>query len=136
MTPALQVKYIARIAEHGGRYLAADEIGVSMSAVRTALRDPDFAAAVDGASERFADALEDALRKRAIEGVDDFVVDKNGDKHWKKRYSDQAATFLLKGARKKKYSDKVDMSVERSMSLDELSDADLARIIKAAEVGG
>ena len=61
--------------------------------------DPDFAADWDSAVEDALDALEEEVRRRAIEGVEKPVHYQGQRVDSVTQYSDQLAMFLLRGRR-------------------------------------
>ena len=64
-------------------------------------RDPEFAAMWEDAIEHSLDMIEDSLRTRCIDGVDEPVFYKGTECGKIKRYSDSNGQFLLKGNRDK-----------------------------------
>ena len=87
--------------------------------------DPDFAEAWENAIEQATDALEQACRNRAIDGVPRYVVgknglilDKDGEPLTERTYSDTLAIALLKAHRRDKFGDqsKVDMNVKTNIA--------------------
>lgn len=107
LTAYLRLGNVARACE-------ASEI--SHDRVRRAyLKVPEFREAFDDARQLIADRLEDALRERAVEGVERLKFDKNGDAcldprtglpYIEKEFSDHAAIFLLKGLRPERYRER------------------------------
>ena len=83
--------------------------------VAEALRDRDlaFRAAWDMALDAAADVLEAEARRRALDGVESFVVNRDGVVRHEgeplrvRRYSDALLLALLKAHRPEKYKDRV-----------------------------
>lgn len=99
---------------HVGR--ACEASGISHASVRKAyVKVPEFKEAFDDARQLIADRLEDALRERAVEGIERLKFDKNGKAcldprtslpYIEKEFSDHAALFLLKGLRPQMYRER------------------------------
>ena len=121
--------------------------GISHARVRTAiLKNPEFRDALEDARALVADRLEDALRDRAIEGVDRLKFDKNGNPcidprvlsddgkpvpYVEKEFSDHAAIFLLKGLRPEKYRERYEYTGKDGGPL-ETKITNLADLVKLA----
>ena len=74
-TPAKRQQFIETLADTGNVTLAAEAIGMSRRQVYNVREtDQEFRAEWDDAIERSMDNLEHALRKRALDGVDEPVV--------------------------------------------------------------
>jgi hypothetical protein len=68
--------------------------------------DPQFEA-WKLAYERGTDVLEDEAQRRAVDGVQDFRLDRHGVEHPYTRYSDALLMFLLKARRPERFRDNV-----------------------------
>jgi hypothetical protein len=68
-------------------------------------QDEEFAEAWRQALERGTQVLEDEARRRAVDGVEDFALDKFGVEHPKRVYSDHLLMFLLRARRPDVYRD-------------------------------
>jgi hypothetical protein len=67
--------------------------------------DPEFAEEWDDAVEQGTDLLEDEVRRRSTQGVDEPVFYKGVIVGHVRKYSDQMAMFLLKGRRAEIFRD-------------------------------
>jgi hypothetical protein len=74
----------------------------------------DFAALMDEAREQAVEAMEAEAWRRAVEGVPDFKLGKNGEEIPMRRYSDTLLIFLLKAAKPEKYRERLALSGDPS----------------------
>jgi hypothetical protein len=91
-------------------------------AYQIAEADPEFKAAWDSAIEEATDLLEDAIRRRAIEGETEPVWYKGEIVGHVQKTSDILKMFLMK-ARRPEYRDNAKIEVNIGDRLDELADA-------------
>lgn len=114
--------FLTAFIQLGNVTKACEASGISHARVRTAMRkNAEFRDAFEDAERLVADRLEDALRLRAIDGVDRLRFDKNGNAcmdprllsddgkplpYIEKEFSDHAAIFLLKGLRPERYRER------------------------------
>jgi hypothetical protein len=107
-TKAREKRFLAALGRGVSVAGAAAEAGFCRAfAYRWRYADPDFAARWDAAYEEGTDALEDAARRRAMQGVDTPVYyggKKVGDI---RKYSDALLMFLLRGRRPEKYRERL-----------------------------
>lgn len=96
--PALRKAYLAHLREHGDRELAAGFVGVQLSTVDRWRREhPDFLQEEDSTISAFKTTIEDEIRRRAIEGVDEPRFANGALVGTVRKYSD---TLLLALARR------------------------------------
>lgn len=99
-TPQCQRQFIEALADSGSVTTAAQACGMSRMACYKLRRSPGaerFAAAWDAAIEQASRQLIDIAFDRAINGVEDFILDREGNHiYTKKRYNDRLLMFLLK----------------------------------------
>lgn len=109
--------FIKLLAECGNVSRAVQGAGMSnadrVSLYRIRRQDAEFAEAWDEAAAMGVMALEDEMRRRAFEGVEEPVIykgkiakDENGVPLVMRKYSDNLLMFALKGAKPDKYRDK------------------------------
>ena len=123
LTPEKKNVFLSILRECGNVSHAAMNIGMArgyMYEVRAG--DPDFAAAWDEAVESSLDDIEQALRKRAVEGVDRPVFYQGEVCGHVKEFSDTAAIFLLKGRRPDVFRDRSESSVTVKSVAEELTE--------------
>jgi hypothetical protein len=92
-------RYINFIRTHGNRpMLAARASGVHYTTTRVYLKnDPEFALLVEEALEEHAMLLEQEARRRAVEGVTEPIINREGEIVGEKQvYSDRLMLELLK----------------------------------------
>lgn len=89
--------------------------------------DEEFAKEWDIARPVAASVIEDALIKRAVEGVDKPVFRQGSCVGYVKEYSDTAAIFLLKGMKPHVYRERYDINnkITDNRKADELTDDEL-----------
>jgi hypothetical protein len=101
--------FLASLQQNANVRAACEGAGINRTtAYRERWRDLDFAAAWDDAVEEGCDRLEEALFKRAVDGVKKTVFYRDVAIGEETSYSDTAAIFLLKGHRPQKYADRID----------------------------
>lgn len=100
--------YLDDLAKHGNVSKAARAAGMKLKTVLQYRKaDSEFAEAEELAQQEASDALEDAARTRAVDGIEQAVFDKEGRvTGFKTTYSDSLLTLLLKGAKPDKYADR------------------------------
>lgn len=74
-------------------------------------RNAEFARQWDDALVAGLEVLEDEAVRRAVEGVEDFRLDRHGDEHPVRRYSDGILTFLMKHRMRAKYGDRAELAI-------------------------
>ncbi|MBG0776275.1 MAG: hypothetical protein H0S85_07535 [Desulfovibrionaceae bacterium] len=95
-TPASRKRFLAALRGSGNVSEAARHAGVSRSRVYDLrAEDAAFAAAWDEALEAAVDALEEEVRRRALEGYEEPVFYGGEQVGVKRRYSDSLLRFLL-----------------------------------------
>ncbi|RME68413.1 MAG: hypothetical protein D6782_01170, partial [Alphaproteobacteria bacterium] len=105
-TPARQRRFLKALAQTANVSASAAAAGLSRSAVyRQRAGDAAFAEAWDEALNTALDALEEALMKRAIQGVDKPVFYGGKPCGSTRTYSDALAMFLLKSRRPEVYGE-------------------------------
>lgn len=103
-TPERREKFLARLAETGNVRLACELAGISrMHVYRTRRAEADFAEAWDHALEDFADRLEEAAAKRAVEGYQRPMVSGGKLVCHETVYSDRLLERMLEAHRPQKY---------------------------------
>lgn len=99
-TPERQRAFIGALADSGEVVAAARSVGMSDAAAYKLRRAPgaeSFAAAWDAALQAASGRLIDIAFDRAINGVDDVVVDKEGRHlYTKRKYNDRLLMFLIR----------------------------------------
>jgi hypothetical protein len=99
-TPERQRAFIGALADSGVVIEAAHSVGMSDAAAYKLRRAPgaeSFAAAWDAALQAASGRLIDIAFDRAINGVDDVVVDKEGRHlYTKRKYNDRLLMFLIR----------------------------------------
>jgi hypothetical protein len=99
--------FFAQLAEHGQITRAATEAGIDRSeAYKTRDSNPEFAERWFTALERYVDGLEEAARKRAVDGTDKGVYHQGVLMATEKQYSDSLLALMLKAKRPREYGDK------------------------------
>lgn len=102
-----------KISETGNITRACEEVGVARQTHYQWYRtDPDYAALVEAAIELGVERLEDEARRRAVEGWEEPVFHQGVMVDTVRKYSDTLLIFLLKGAKPKKYRDRIDVNAE------------------------
>jgi len=120
LTKEHQQAFLAAYAELGTILGATRATKLSRNAVyRWLEKDPEFAAAWRQTRREFADRLEDEARRRAVEGVEEYVVSAgklvygpDGQPLKQRRYSDQLLALMLKAKRGDEYRERA--SIEHS----------------------
>lgn len=110
---------------------ACDQAGLGRSTVYDRRgRDGDFADQWAEADEQGVEVLEQEARRRAVDGVEDFRIDRDGVEHPFRRYSDTLLIFLLKARRPDVYRDRFEHrhTGHVSLRLDRLSDKELDQL--------
>jgi hypothetical protein len=99
-TPERQRAFIGALADTGEVIAAARSVGMSDSSAYTLRRAPGaegFAAAWEAALGNSTGRLVDIAFDRAINGVDDVVLDKEGNHiYTKRKYNDRLLMFLIR----------------------------------------
>jgi hypothetical protein len=106
-SPQRQVDFIAALADTGSVTAAAYEVGMTVQSCYRLRRSPgaeSFAAAWDAALQEASKRLADIAFDRAINGVDDPVLDKHGHcVYVRTRYNDKLLMFLLRAHQPDRY---------------------------------
>lgn len=85
------------VAQGHTQGMAAEAVGVGrMVITRAKQADPEFAEAFQQAWEAGLDPMLDEARRRAVDGVEDFRLDRDGNEHPIRNYSDNLLMFLIK----------------------------------------
>lgn len=93
-------RFLLALAESGIAKQAAKAIGVNVTtAYRWRLADADFREAWDSLQDNIGQVVEDALLKRAVEGVEEPIYYAGQKVGTVRRYSDAGAMMLLRGLR-------------------------------------
>jgi hypothetical protein len=104
-------KFLEVLATTGNVSRAAELAGVPR---RTAYdqreRDPEFAQKWDEALQVSYDAIEHAVRNRAVEGWEEPVFYQGEIVGYVRRYNDENARFLLKAKRPQEFRERVEVS--------------------------
>jgi hypothetical protein len=114
MTPARRARFLAHLAEgHAVKY-AAEAVRLSRNRLYELRQtDPAFAAAWAAAEDAGTEVLEEAARRRAVEGVvHETPIYYQGDHVGtvvETKYSDGLLMFLLKARRPEKYRERQDV---------------------------
>lgn len=100
-----QEKYIDALRAEGLEATARAAAGVTKRTVEKALQeDPDFAATVEDAMEKWADTLEREAYRRAVEGVEKGVYHQGVLVATERQFSDTLLSQMLKAHRKERYA--------------------------------
>ncbi len=106
-TPERQRAFIGALADSGVVIDAARSVGMSDTAAYTLRRAPGaegFAAAWEAAQHASSGRLVDIAFDRAINGVDDVVLDKEGQHvYTKRKYNDRLLMFLIRAHAPERY---------------------------------
>jgi hypothetical protein len=106
-TPERQRAFIGALADTGEVIAAAHSVGMSDSSAYTLRRAPGaegFAAAWEAALGNSSRRLVDIAFDRAINGVDDVVLDKDGNHiYTKRKYNDRLLMFLIRAHGPERY---------------------------------
>src|SRR5690554_3190265 len=98
------------LAETGMITRAAKAAGIPLSRHYQWMKsDPEYALAIREAMEQAADLLEEEAIRRARDGVKEPVYYKGEIVGYVYKYSDSLLQFLLRGLRREKYGDKIDL---------------------------
>lgn len=93
-------RFLLALAECGVAKQAAKVIGVNVTtAYRWRLADADFREAWDSLQDNIGQVVEDALLKRAVEGVEEPIFYAGQKVGSVRRFSDAGAMMLLRGLR-------------------------------------
>ena len=106
-SPQRQVDFIAALADTGSVAGAAREVGMSVQSCYRLRRSPgaeNFAAAWEAAIQEASKRLADIAFERAINGVDEPVLDKQGNCiYLRTRHNDRLLMFLLRAHQPERY---------------------------------
>lgn len=106
-TPERQRAFIGALSDSGVVMEAARSVGMSDAAAYKLRRAPgaeSFAAAWDAALQTASGRLVDIAFDRAINGIDDVVVDKEGRHlYTKRKYNDRLLMFLIRAHAPERY---------------------------------
>lgn len=106
-TPERQRAFIGALADSGVVVEAARSVGMSDAAAYTLRRAPGaegFAAAWDAAMDAASRRLVDIAFDRAINGVDDVVLDREGQHvYTRRKYNDRLLMFLIRAHAPERY---------------------------------
>lgn len=110
---------------------ACEEAGLGRSTVYDRRqRDAGFADRWAEADELGVQVLEQEARRRAVDGVEDFRLDRDGGEHTFRRYSDTLLIFLLKAKRPDVYRERYEHEHrgQVALRLDRLTDTELEQL--------
>lgn len=128
-SPQRQQAFIGALADTGSVMTAARQVGMSASTAYRLRRSADgaaFAAAWDVAIQQAAHALVDAAFERAINGSDEPVFDRDGNRVGRRfRQSDGLIMFLLRKHFPERYGDIGRDRADRLISLPAAKVADI-----------
>ena len=111
-SPKARDSFLATLARGYSVSLACTESGIPRStAYDLRGRNASFRALWDQALELGLEVLEDEALRRAVEGVEDFRLDREGYEHPFRRYSDVLLIFLIKNRIRDRYGDRALLSV-------------------------
>ncbi|MBI4396856.1 MAG: hypothetical protein HY548_07160 [Elusimicrobia bacterium] len=104
-----KAKFLKAYSEEGAIIHACEKVGLERSSItRWRKNDPKFREAFETAEIKITENLEKALYRRAVEGVESFTYDKDGNLvRTKTEYSDVGAIFLLKARDPKRFVEKL-----------------------------
>jgi hypothetical protein len=128
LTPARQVKLIQAMATCGCIKEACAKVGVSREAVYELRRRPDaqsFRLAMDFALDGAADAVEDAMYGRAINGVEVPHYYKGELIGTHRRYDERLAMFILRYRKPHRYGRQLDKAEAKHPERSALGMADM-----------
>jgi hypothetical protein len=118
-TPQLQRAFLAAFSRLGVLISAEEASGVKRETHwRWMKEDPTYPERYEAAREAFGDTLEEAARKRAVEGYEQFIpnpktgvaIDERTGEPIKQRvYSDRLMEVMLKAKRRSEYGEKVEV---------------------------
>lgn len=118
------------LAETGMLRRAARAAGIPLHRHYKWIRsDPEYALAIREALEQAADSLEEEAIRRARDGVKEPVYYKGEVVGYVYKYSDSLLQFLLRGLRREKYGDRLDLKsgdqpIRFTLALDDPRDED------------
>ena len=137
-SPQRQQAFIGALADSGSVMTAARQVGMSASTAYRLRRSPDgaaFAAAWDVAMQQAAHALVDAAFERAINGSDEPVFDRDGNRVGRRfRQSDGLMMFLLRKHFPERYGDIGRDRADRLISLPAAKVADTMIFMDHGEI--
>ena len=110
---------------------ACKSVGMSQSSVyELRERDEEFMRQMQQAYDDSTAMLEGECFQRAV-GRDEPMMDKDGEIHYRKKYSDLLMMFLLKARKPKMYRDQVDININETRHII----VDLLPVVKDEETG-
>src|SRR5205085_11045916 len=105
--------FLAALRDTGNVRAATQAAGIDRSTPYKKRNDDEtFAEAWSEALADAADVLEAEARRRAVIGVDEAVFYQGVKVGTQKRYSDQLLMFLLRGARPKEFTDRLELRID------------------------
>jgi hypothetical protein len=125
-TPEKKKEFLEHLSETCNVSRSAEKAGVSrMVCYQHRAADHAFAALWEEAMRIGAEALEDEVRRRAFEGVDEPVFYQGAESGTIKKYSDTLAIFLLKGALPEKYRENSKIELGGHLSLMNMTEEEI-----------
>ena len=117
-TPEKDARFLDELAKGLSVTGAANAAGYHRQRVYEIRKDDsEFAEKWDAAIDQGTDVLEDEMRRRAYEGVDEPVFHQGRQCGVIRKYSDTLLIFSLKGRRPQKYRDNVDLNHSGNMAV-------------------
>lgn len=130
-TVAQRAAFLAALRSGGSVSAACAASGIVRSTVYYLRdRDEEFATSWVQALDQGTERLEDEAVRRAVDGVEDFRLDREGVEHPFRRYSDTLLIFLLKARRPDVYRDRFEHqhTGQVALRLDRLTDGELEQL--------
>jgi hypothetical protein len=106
-SPKKEARFLSELAAGNSITAACRAIGIGRPAAYQWRKDPTFAKRWEDALEAGADLLEDELKRRAVDGVEEPVFYQGKIVGHVHKYSDNLLMFRLKALRPNKYRDVV-----------------------------
>lgn len=112
LTDEKKILYLERLYEHGGKMMAAREIGISYTCLQDHREtDLEFAALIDEVLNLRAEKIVKRLEQEAIEGYDEHIVNKDGEiVGTRKKYETPLRAMIMKRF-DAEYRDKTDINL-------------------------
>jgi hypothetical protein len=99
--------FLGHIENHANIGFACEATGIGRTTFyEKKANDPEFAKAYQEAMENALDKLEKAAWERAVDGVVERTITRDGTTIENRKYSDGLLTFLLKAHRPQKFKDR------------------------------
>lgn len=135
--PVWAPAFLAALAETGAQGASCKAAGVGRTTVwRHRQLDPAFEEACNQALQDFGESLEIEAVRRARDGIVETYIDKAGNVHETRTYSDKLLETLLRANLSHKYRERIDVLVvlrNEARRIAEESGLDAAELIAEAE---